>query len=120
MELSPFRGDDADDSEAAGSEPAAPAPASPDDASIRALVKRLSRADAKGGATIERAAIMAEGAQLDAVVEWIVAHDGRPEARPVKKAAGRGLHAARLSSAAEVDRPPLRYVLPVEALADPS
>jgi hypothetical protein len=119
VELSPFQGD-SEDSEAVGPEPAAPAPAPVDDASIRALVRRLSRADAKGGATIERAAIMAEGAQLDAVVEWIVAHDGRPEERPVKKSAGRGLHAARLSAAAEVDRPPLRYVLPAAALADPT
>jgi hypothetical protein len=118
MELSPFQGD-AEDSEPAGHEPAAAAPVV-DDASIRALVRRLSRADAKGGATIERAAIMAEGAQLDAVVEWIVAHDGRPEDRPAAKSSGRGLHAARLSAASTVDRPPLRYVIPASALADPA
>ena len=91
----------------------------PNDADIRALVRRLSRADAKGGAVIERAAIMAEGMPLDAVVEWIVAHDGEPEARPAPKGSGRGLHAARMSAATSVDRPPLRYVLPAAALTDP-
>lgn len=120
MELSPFQGDSEDTGEVAGAEPAAPPPTLDDDA-IRTLVKRLSRVDAKGGATIERAAIMAEGAQMDAIVEWIVAHDGEPEARPVAKSSGRGLHAARLSAAAAgADRPPLRYVLPPGALADPT
>lgn len=117
MELSPFPGDDEQSYEEPAAEPAAEPP--PDDASIRALVRRLSRANATGGAVIERAAIMAEGAKLEAVVGWIEAHDGRPEERPAPKPAGRGLHAARLSASATVDRPPLRYVLPAAALTDP-
>ena len=29
---------------------------------------------------IERAAILAEGADADAIVAWVLAHDGEPEA----------------------------------------
>lgn len=118
MELSPFPGDD-EQSEEPASAPGAAAAPPPDDAAIRALVRRLARANATGGAVIERAAIMAEGAKLEAVLGWIEAHDGHPEERPAPKPSGRGLHAARLSASATVDRPPLRYVVPVEALADP-
>src|SRR5687767_3911287 len=100
MELPPLPGEAPEPSEPAGPEPAA----SPlDDAEVRALVRRLSRANTKGGVTIERAAIMAEGAQLDVVIDWIVAHDGQPEERPAPKSSGRGLHAARMSAATSVD-----------------
>ena len=113
MELPPVQGEP-EEIEQAGPRPAL------DDAAIRALVRRLSRADSRGDAVIERAAIMAEGAQLDAVVGWIEAHEGRPEARPAAKSAGRGLHAARMTAATQVDRPPLRYVVPAAALAEPA
>ena len=120
MELPPLPGEAPEPSEPAGPEPAEPAASPLDDADVRALVRRLSRANTKGGVTIERAAIMAEGAQLDTVIEWIVAHDGQPEERPAPKSSGRGLHAARMSAATSVDRPPLRYVLPAAALAEPT
>jgi hypothetical protein len=89
------------------------------DEKIRALVARLSRADARGGATIERAAIMADGTRLETVVQWILDHDGHPEERPAGKRGGRGLHAARLAAAASTERPPLRYRIPAAALVAP-
>ena len=86
-----------------------------DDEAIRALVTRLARAHPSGGEVIERAAILAEGADCDAVVAWILAHDGRPEARPAARPRG-GLYGPRGQSAGP-DRPPARYVLPAGALA---
>ena len=88
----------------------------PDEA-IRAVVTRLSRPHASGGAVIERAAILAEGADADAIVAWVLAHEGEPEAAAAPKSA-RGLHSARMSAApGATGGPPRRYVLPVGALA---
>jgi hypothetical protein len=87
-----------------------------DDDAIRTLVVRLSRAHPSGGAVIERAAILAAGADSAAVVGWIIAHDGQPEAKALPKAQ-RGLHAPRLTPATEVAGAPARYVLPAGALA---
>ena len=89
------------------------APAIDDDAAIRAVVARLSRPDPSGGSVIERAAIMAEGADSKAIIRWIVAHAGRPEAT-APPAAGRGLHAERMTRGAE--QQPRRYVLPAGVL----
>lgn len=87
-----------------------------DDDAILALVTRLSRSERSGGDTIERAAILAEGSDLDAVVEWILAHGGKPEAA-VAAVSTRGLHSARLSGGgATHGSPPLRYVLPAGSL----
>jgi hypothetical protein len=87
-----------------------------DDDSIGILVKRLSRPDGSGGAVIERAAIMAEGSDAAAILEWILAHDGHPEA-PVASASERGLHSARLSDSGGVGASaPRRYLLPRGAL----
>ena len=87
------------------------------DEAIRAVVTRLSRPHASGGAVIERAAIVAEGADAAAIVAWILANAGRPE-ETAARAPGRGLHGTRLSSApgASGDTP-RRYVLPAGALA---
>jgi hypothetical protein len=87
-----------------------------DDDAIRALVTRLSRRHPSGGAVIERAAILAEGADSAAVVEWIIAHDGQPESRAAPRA-GRGLYGARPTRAAGAADAPARYVLPAGALA---
>lgn len=87
-----------------------------DDDAIRSLVIRLSRAHPSGGEVIERAAILAEGADFDAVVGWILAHDGRAEAKAAPST-GRGLHGTRLAAAAGAAGPPVRYVLPAGALA---
>ena len=51
-----------------------------DDDAIRALVIRLARPHGSGGEVIERAAILAEGADSAAVIAWITAHAGVPEA----------------------------------------
>jgi hypothetical protein len=86
------------------------------DDAIRAVVKRLSRPHASGGQVIERAAIVAEGADATAIVAWILAHAGHPEAI-VPRAPTRGLHGARLSGGSGAESAvPRRYVLPVGAL----
>ena len=88
-----------------------------DDDAIRALVTRLARPHSSGGEVIERAAILAEGADFAAVMAWITAHDGIPETQ-VAKAPSHGLHGSRLSYSGEVaPRTPLRFVLPAGALA---
>ncbi len=87
-----------------------------DDDAIRALVTRLARPHRSGGVVIERAAIMAEGARLDAVVAWIEANGGSAETRPAPaRSKGGGLHGARMSSVSDADKPPLRYELPAGA-----
>jgi hypothetical protein len=83
---------------------------------IRAIVTRLSRPHPSGGAVIERAAIVAEGADATAIVRWILAHAGQPETL-VPAEPTRGLHGARLSGGAGAEGgQPRRYVLPVGAL----
>jgi hypothetical protein len=87
-----------------------------DDDAIRTLVTTLSRPHRSGGDVIERAAILATGAESSAVVAWIVAHDGEPEAA-VPAASTRGLHGSRFSGGSgPVQRAPLRYVLPAGTL----
>lgn len=87
------------------------------DDEVREVVMRLSRAHPSGGRTIERAAILAAGIDSGAILAWIDAHAGEPEAREAAKA-GRGLHSARLSERAGADtRQPLRYLLPATALS---
>jgi hypothetical protein len=86
------------------------------DDEIRTLLTRLSRRHPSGGTVIERAAIVAEGADSAAVVTWILAHAGEPEAG-VDTSSKRGLHSPRLSGPIGPDpRPPARYVLPAGAL----
>jgi hypothetical protein len=87
-----------------------------EDDAIRSLVIRLSRSDASGGDTIERAAILAEGSDLAAVVKWILARGGQPEAA-VAAVSARGLHSSRLTgSDGPQISPPLRYKLPAGSL----
>lgn len=87
-----------------------------DDDVILALVKRLARPHVSGGAVIERAAILAEGADFASVMAWIADHDGRPEANAVAVRT-HGLHGSRFDNAGgEQRRAPLRYVLPAGTL----
>lgn len=87
---------------------------------IRALVQRLSRSHASGGRSIARAAIMAEGADAAEVITWILDRDGQPESG-ASAAPGAGLHRRRITdAAASADRPPVRYVLPASAFAEPA
>jgi hypothetical protein len=86
-----------------------------DDDAVRALVTRLSRPHRSGGSVVERAAILAAGADFTAVMAWIEQHGGEPEAPPVRRAArGGGLHGMHASAAAPA---PLRFILPADALA---
>ena len=72
-----------------------------DDLEINALVTRLSRPHPSGGVVIERAAILAEGSDYAAVMSWITAHAGTPEAT-VSTTRGRGLHGARMNGGDEI------------------
>jgi len=86
------------------------------DEEIRALLSRLARRHPSGGSVIERAAIVAEGADSAEVVAWILDHAGEAEA-PADTSASRGLHSARLSDPiGPGPRAPARYVLPAGAL----
>ena len=65
---------------------------------------------------IERAAILAEGADFPAVMAWITAHAGQPEPA-VAAVPSRGLHSPRASDRGGAQpRPPLRFVLPAGTL----
>jgi hypothetical protein len=86
-----------------------------DDDPIQALVKRLARPHASGGAVIERAAILAEGADFASVMAWITDHDGQPEAL-VAAGSTHGLHGSRLNNTGTEQHRPLRYVLPAGTL----
>ena len=78
---------------------------------------RLARPDGSGGGVIERAAILAEGADSAAVIAWITAHAGVPEAI-VDSSPRHGLHGARMDNRDGTQaRTPLRFVLPAGALA---
>ena len=97
-------------------DPAPAADAEPEEDAIRAIVERLARLQPSGAAVIERAAILADGADYVAVVAWIMAHDGEPEAA-ITSSKGGGLHGTRLGqSSGTSSRPPVRYVLPAGAL----
>lgn len=91
-------------------EPAA-AESDPEDDAMRARVKRLARPHRSGGWVIERAALLAGGAEFKGVLAWIDTHGGVPELPALPRSQG-GLHSPR---ATEV-RVPLRFVLPASAL----
>jgi hypothetical protein len=87
-----------------------------EDDAILALVTRLARPHASGGDVIERAAILAEGADSPEVIAWIMSHAGEPEAAVVGTSA-RGLHGSRLGGGPNApSQQPLRFVLPAGAL----
>jgi hypothetical protein len=87
----------------------------PDDEHIRLLLARLARPHRSGGRVIERATLLAEGADFKAVMTWIEAHGGESEALPTAPAQ-RGLHSARTSSGTGGEQTPLRFILPASAL----
>lgn len=88
-----------------------------DDEAIRALVTRLARPMPSGGSVVERAAVLAEGADFTAVMAWIAKHGGRPEEVAPSRPKG-GLYGSRLSDSGEgaASREPSRFVLPPDAL----
>jgi pimeloyl-ACP methyl ester carboxylesterase len=86
-----------------------------EDDAIRLLVTRLARPHPAGGTVIERAAIVAEGADFEAVMTWILARGGKPEAA-VETSARHGLHGSRLhAGGGSAPRAPSRFVLPAGA-----
>jgi hypothetical protein len=88
-----------------------------DEDASRAVVTRLARTHPSGGQVIERAAILAEGSDAQAVTAWIIAHAGVPEG-PASPNRDRGLHGSRLSHGGAADsQAPLRFVLPAGTLA---
>jgi hypothetical protein len=88
-----------------------------DEDTIRSLVARLARPHKSGGGVIERAAILAEGADSGEVLAWITAHGAVPE-DVAPAAASRGLHSARLTDTAQTRAgAPRRYVLPPGVLS---
>jgi hypothetical protein len=83
---------------------------------IRALLIRLARPHPSGGKVIERAAILAEGADFPEVEEWIMDHAGMPDTA-FTAAPERGLHGSRTVEPLRAEqRRALRYVLPADAL----
>ena len=87
-----------------------------DDREIPALLARLSRPHPSGGVVIERAAILAAGADFPAVMAWIVDHAGTPEAATATGRGG-GLHGSRIKDGhTAASAAPLRFVLPAGAL----
>jgi hypothetical protein len=86
------------------------------DLEITALVKRLARAHRSGGVVIERAAILAAGADYPAIMDWITAHAGTPETTaPTRRS--RGLHGSRINDGnTPASRQPMRFVLPADAI----
>jgi hypothetical protein len=87
-----------------------------DDEAIRSLLRRLGRSDRSGGTVIERAAILAEGADFDAVMAWILAHGGEPEVTSAK-ASSTGLYGSHVQDGGRAESPPpSRFVLPADAL----
>ena len=86
-----------------------------EDDAIKSLVTRLARAHPSGGTIIERAAIMAAGADSGEVMAWVLAH-GKPEAA-VETSTRHGLHGSRLhDSGGSEPRSASRFVLPAGAL----
>lgn len=80
---------------------------------IREAIIRLCRPDGYGGAVIERAAIVAEGAHAGEIEKWILAHGGEPEL----PTSGAGIHGPRADRSAHSERrAPRRFVLPITAL----
>jgi hypothetical protein len=87
-----------------------------DDDAIRSLLTRLARVHPAGGTVIERAAVVAAGADSEAVMTWILAHGGEPEAA-VQTSTRHGLHGSRLNTGGGSEpRAPSRFVLPAGAL----
>ena len=87
-----------------------------DDTEIKTLVARLSRPHPTGAVSIERAAILADGTDFPAVIDWILAHEGTPDT-VTASTPRRGLHGARLNdSTNSASSPPQRFLLPGSAL----
>jgi hypothetical protein len=85
------------------------------DEGLKTVIAGLARPHRSGGRVIERASLLASGADFTAAVAWIEAHGGEAEMPAVRAGSGGGLHGAR-QEARDGDRMPLRFVLPPGAL----
>ncbi len=85
------------------------------DGDMRALIAGLARPHRSGGHVVERASLLASGADFGAAIEWIAEHGGTPEALSIATR-GSGLHGGRFA-VRPADKHPQRYVLPAEALS---
>ena len=85
-----------------------------DDDDIRTLVVRLARPHRSGGDVVERAALMAAGPDGAAIIAWILARGGAPEAQAARSAVG-GLHGGREEARRSAPQAS-RYLLPAGAL----
>jgi hypothetical protein len=86
-----------------------------DESAIRETVTRLARPTASGGSTIERAALLAEGADCSAIEAWILSNGGEAQTNAPNRRGG-GLHADRLAARVASTAAPTRYVLPAGSL----
>jgi hypothetical protein len=84
------------------------------DEQIRAVVARLSRPRRGGGRVIERAAIMAEGTDSSAILDWITAGSWAPDddLPDAPDQGGSGMHGMSRQTMAVRTRAPRRYVSP--------
>lgn len=84
------------------------------DLEITTLIKTLSRPHPSGGVAIERAAIIAAGADSQQVIDWIVTHSGEPETPAARSL---GLHGAGINAGDNrILLKPSRFVLPAGVL----
>lgn len=82
-----------------------------DEAEISVLVTRLARPHSSGGVVVERASLLAEGANFAEIVDWILAHGGVAEAPSDQRGGGlQGIAALERGAASVVTA--RRFVLP--------
>jgi hypothetical protein len=88
-----------------------------DDDAVREVVVRLARPHRNGGYVVDRAAILAEGADAVAILAWIIASAGVPEAASTSSK-NRGLYGSLFSAEGTAPpKNPARYILPAGALS---
>jgi len=82
-----------------------------DESEISTLVSRLARPHSSGGVVVERASLLAEGANFAAIMDWILAHGGVAEAASDQRGGGlQGMAAFERGAASVVSA--RRFVLP--------
>jgi hypothetical protein len=86
------------------------------DEAICSVLRRLARPHPSGGDVLERAALLAEGEDFPAIMDWIADHHGIPEAG-LAPPPSQGLHGSRTSGAGAAAAKPTRYVLPAGILS---
>lgn len=88
-----------------------------DETAIRKVVTRLARPTKTGGHVIERAAVLAEGADFGAIEAWIIESGGKPETL-ADATGGGGVHSReRDTGRTSTTEVPARYLLPAGAMA---